>query len=463
MAKKKDKKQKKFVSYKKQKKESKVALKQLLNSKMMLRKFQVILQLQNYDLKDVKSMLKILIKDFIKDHDIDPEMNELTNLIEARKYDKAKKEGREVEGMSSKKKAMLKYIDDHYDFEEMARIRALRTEFGDEWDNEPDFDIYKGSSVEEDLMEYMPNFDAFSDDDDEDGFDPLRDTGKKAAKRADKIKAKEKKKKANKKEGRKVDDNPGHVNSLSEYYLGGKPETDNYSDYDQIDPDSTHAYKGYETFEEVKYKVTHNELLEGATVELDEYGNIEVYFEPRTMMQAREYAELQMYRGVWSERDVDSYMFRMQELIEGNEDDEPIVIKPYQKKPKYDDDGEKLITSTAQIHSEEDVIRYCKQMVDAGKWTNQEADEVLQEFRDEVERRRQEREEGFVNYVDLGAPDRAAVNLISGAAAVAKGADPKKVLKAQRKKEKEIKSVTFGLSQKDLRKKAKQHKERRFM
>ena len=82
---------------KKQKKESKVALKQLLNSKMMLRKFQVILQLQNYDLKDVKSMLKILIKDFIKDHDIDPEMNELTNLIEARKYDKAKKEGREVE------------------------------------------------------------------------------------------------------------------------------------------------------------------------------------------------------------------------------------------------------------------------------------------------------------------------------------------------------------------------------
>ena len=55
------------------------------------------------------------------------------------------------------------------------------------------------------------------------------------------------------------------------------------------------------------------------------------------------------------------------------------------------------------------------------------------------------------------------MNLISGAAAVAKGADPKKVLKAQRKKEKEIKSVTFGLSQKDLRKKAKQHKERRFM
>ena len=48
------------------------------------------------------------------------------------------------------------------------------------------------------------------------------------------------------KRGRKVDDNPGHVNSLSEYYLGGKPETDNYSDYDQIDPDSTHAYKGYE-------------------------------------------------------------------------------------------------------------------------------------------------------------------------------------------------------------------------
>ena len=33
-------------------------------------------------------------------------------------------------------------------------------------------------------------------------------------------------------------------------------------------------------------------------------------------------------------------------------------------------------------------------MVDAGKWTNQEADEVLQEFREEVERRRQEREEG---------------------------------------------------------------------
>ena len=54
------------------------------------------------------------------------------------------------------------------------------------------------------------------------------------------------------------------------------------------------------------------------------------------------------------------------------------------------------------------------------------------------------------------------MNLISGAAAVAKGADPKKVLKAQRKKEKEIKSVTFGLSQKDLRKKAKQHKRKKI-
>ena len=77
-------------------------------------------------------------------------------------------------------------------------------------------------------------------------------------------------------------------------------------------------------------------------------------------------------------------------------------------------------------------------MVDAGKWTNQEADEVLQEFREEVERRRQEREEGFVNYVDLGAPDRAAVNLISGAAAVAKELTLRRYLKLNVKKKKRL-------------------------
>lgn len=444
MAKKKNKKKQKFVSAKKQHKQAKAALKLLLQSQAALNKFKVILQMQNYSDKDVKRALKTLIKTYWEEHEIDPEDEEIMALLEQREYVEGKKRGDKMNYMNPSKKAMNKYIDDHYDFEEQARLQALRNEFGDLYDQD-DLDVYADSEggVVEDLRQYL--YDPMADDDDDD-WDPWENTGKKAAKRADKIKKKnakalkaleENKKKDKKKKKAKKDDK-----LVSDYYLGGEPIRDIYKDSDDIPHDGLHTYVGYETYEDIKDRLAENELLAGAKMEVQPDGQIDVHFKPASTMQAREFAMFQMYRGVWSEDMAYDYIADAQIEFDGDDPYQtqftPIIQTKPSKKNKNFKDG---YVDPSQIKSEEDVIAYCEQQVNSGKWSNQEADEVLEAFRQQVQSKKEEpKKKGFMNYVDLNKPVRAADNIISGIARTLRGEKPKDVIKEQRKVDKSIKS-----------------------
>lgn len=442
MAKNKKKKKQKFVSEKKQRKEAKASLKMLLNSKAAINKFKVILQMQNYSDKDVKNALKILIKSFWEDHAVDPEEAEFMELIEQREYIKGKKRGDEMNYMSPAKKAMNKYIDDNYDFEEQARLNALKDNFGDIYD-EKDLDVYEDE--EDGIDEYLRQFMFDPMEDDEEDWDVWKNTGKKAAKRADKIKKKnekalkaleENKKKDKKKKAKKSEEDK----LVSDYYLGGEPIVDNYKDDDHIPHDAFHTYVGYETYEDIKDRLAENELLAGATMEVHPGGQIDVHFTPKSTMQAREYAMLQMYRGAWCQDDAYDYIADAQIEFDGDDPNQtqftPAIPHKPTKKNKDFNDG---YVDASQIKSEEDVIAYCEQQVNAGKWTNQEADDVIAAFRERVEEVKHEpKKKGFMNYVDLNKPVRVADNLISGIARSLRGENPKKVIKEQRKTNKSI-------------------------
>ncbi len=439
----KKKKKQKFVSAKKQHKQAKAALKLLLQSQAALNKFKVILQMQNYKDKDVKRALKTLIKSFWEDHEIDPEDDEIMALLEQREYVEGKKRGDKMGYMSPAKKAMNKYIDDHYDFEEQARLKALKENFGDLYD-EDDLDVYADTKggVEEDLRQYL--FDPMEDD--EDDWDPWENTGKKAAKRADKIKKKnakalkaleENKKKDKKKKKAKKEDK-----QVSNYYLGGEPIRDTYKDSDDIPHDAFHTYVGYETYEDIKDRLAENELLAKAKMEVQADGHIDIHFKPKSTMQAREFAMLQMYRGEWSEDMAYDYIADAQIEFDGDDPYQTqftpaIPSKPSNKNKDFKDG----YVDPSQIKSEEDVIAYCEQQVNAGKWSNQEADDVLEAFREQVQLKKEEpKKKGFMNYVDLNKPVRAADNIISGIARTLRGEKPKDVIKEQRKVDKSIKS-----------------------